>query len=576
MAGRSRKKPAPGDVEDALAAVLGQAGRVPAGDDGPAFNYLAERYAQESRAAAAELARRKFEALSLYEALPVQEAFHQSRARQRLLRGSNRSGKTLSAAVELARAVMGKDPYRKYPLEDGRAYVVGLDLMHVSQVFYRKLFRAGAFKMIRDAVTGKWRAYRPWQPEDAARQPEAKLAPPLIPPRLVETIAWEEKGKSIPKMVKLTSGWEITFFSSQAKPPQGMDLDLVWFDEELEDEEWYPEMAARLLDRRGVFFWSATPQAGNEQLLSLSERAERDARLDPFERVVEEFLVLLDDNPHIEDSEKKALASLYDDEQAEVRVGGEFAARRWRVFPEFQPATHVRSVPDVPLTWTRYAAIDPGRQVCAVLFGAVPPPGQEPFDLLLYDELYIRDCSADILAERMSEKVAGQDFELFVIDWQMGRQTQLGSGETVEFAYAKAFKKHRVRSRKSGHGFAWADSNVKGGVELVRSWLRAEPNTGCPRVVVREGTCPSLRTEIKHYRYKRARAGGKMLVTDEPETRGAVHQMANLRYLIGCRPKYVRPEARAVESDVLKRFREKETKRRLRAAEDYRTLGPRR
>ncbi len=513
---------------------------------------------------------RQFEALALYEPLPVQDAFHRSRARQRLLRGSNRSGKTLSAAVELARAVGGKDPYQKYPLTDGRAYVVGLDLMHVSQVFYRKLFRPGAFKMIRDLGTGRWRAYRPWQPDDLARKPEATLAPPLIPPRLVQSVAWEEKSKGIPRMVRLKTGWEITFFSSQAKPPQGMDLDLVWFDEELEDEEWYPEMTARLLDRRGCFFWSATPQAGNEQLLQLSERADRDALRPPFERLVEEFVVLLDDNPHIEDSEKKAIASLYEDEQADVRVGGEFAAKRWRVFPEFSPAVHVKKLDDVPLTWTRYVAVDPGRQVCAVLFGAVPPPGEQPFDLVLYDELYIRDCSAAIFAERMAEKAQGQEFELFVIDWQMGRQTQLGSGETVEFAYSQALKALRVRSRRSGYGFAWADSNVLGGIEAVRGWLRVNPQTDCPRLVVREGTCPNLREEIKRYRYKRE---GRT-VTDRPETRGAVHQMANLRYLIGCDPRFVRPSAKKYETGALKAFRDKERRKRAAAGGTTVILGP--
>lgn len=539
----------------------------------PDFSFLADRAADEIREAVRELGRRRVEALALYEPLPEQEKFHASRTRQRLLRGSNRGGKTLPAAVELARAVTGKDPYKKYPLEDGRAYVVGLDLMHVGQVFYRKLFRPGAFKMIRDAESGLWRAYRPWLAEERARKAEAKPVPPLIPPRLIASIAWEEKAKGVPRVVRLTNGWDITFFSSQAKPPQGMDLDYVWFDEELEDEEWYPEMAARLLDRNGVFVWSATPQAGNDQLLGLSERAERDAAINPLTRTVEEFVILLDENPHIDEAEKKTLASLLDDDQADVRIGGEFAAKRWKVFPEFQSATHVRRVDDVPLAWTRYVAVDPGRQVCAVLFGAVPPrEAVQPFDLLLYDELYIRDCSAAIFGERMAEKCQGQAFELFVIDWQMGRQTQIGVGETVEYSYSKALKANRVRSRRTGSGFAWADSNVKGAIEQVRGWLRVNPETECPRLVVREGACPNFRDEIKRYRYKRQ---GRV-VTDEPETRGAVHQMANLRYLVGCDPKFVAQKSPEQQSEAYRRFQEKKKRQRERAGEPSVNLGPRR
>jgi hypothetical protein len=214
--------------------------------------------------------------------------------------------------------------------------------------------------------------------------------------------------------------------------------------------------------------------------------------------------------------------------------------------------------------------VDPGRQVCAVLFGAVPPPGTEPFDLVLYDELYIRDCSAAVLAERMAEKCGGQEFELFVIDWQMGRQTQLGSGETVEFAYSRAFKAFKGGSRRSGHGFAWADSNVLGGVEQCRAWLRVNPQTDCPRVVVREGACPNFREEVKRYRYKRE---GR-LVTDKPETRGAVHQMANFRYLVGCDPKFVKVAAREREAGALRAFRAKEKRRREAAGQPGVTLGP--
>jgi hypothetical protein len=69
------------------------------------------------------------------------------------------------------------------------------------------------------------------------------------------------------------------------------------------DGEWHPEMAARILDRSGRGIWSATPQAGTEQLFELHERAERDAN-EPCPSV-EEFVILLADNPHIGEEEKR-------------------------------------------------------------------------------------------------------------------------------------------------------------------------------------------------------------------------------------------------------------------------------
>jgi Terminase-like family. len=490
-----------------------------------------QRRSDELRLAIAELKRRQIEGLNLYEPLPIQAAFHESKARQRVIRGSNRSGKTIAAAVEIARALTGTDPHGKYPLKDGRCFATGLDLMFVGQVFYRKLFRPGAFKMIRDPGTTLWRAYRPWDPADKARRKEAKPAPPLIPPRLIESIAWENKAKSVPKVVKLTTGWEILFFSSEGKPPQGMDLDLVWFSEEIDDEDWYPEMAARLLDRQGRFVWDATPQVGNDKLLELSERADRD-RGRP-NAAVEEFVSLLDENPHIEDEEKRLLADLLDDDQARVRIHGEFAAHGLRVFPEFSLAVHGRDLQPGP-DWTRYMAVDPGRQVCAVLFGAVPPPGQHPFDLLLYRELYLRNCSAAQFGEAVAKATQGEDFEAFLIDHHMGRQTEMGSGETVEYQYARELKKRGVRSRRTLSGFLPGTDDVLGGIELVRNALRVDPETGSSRLVISKGCVPNFVEEAKRYRYKKS---GR-IVTDVPETRGNVHLMATVRYLVGSRPRW--------------------------------------
>ncbi len=153
----------------------------------------------------------------------------------------------------------GRD--KRYP-EQGIAYICAKDGKAVAGVVYKLLFKAGAFKIIRDQETKLWRAFNPSRPEDFARIKEARQAPPLIPPRQIQSVAWEDKKAGVPSLVTLHNGWEIHFFSSNSAPPHGTQIDLAWFDEEILNQLWYAETAARLVDRNGRFLWSATPQAG--------------------------------------------------------------------------------------------------------------------------------------------------------------------------------------------------------------------------------------------------------------------------------------------------------------------------
>lgn len=527
-------------------------------DDTPP-DFLAGWKAQELRKITLERARRKIEALRLYEPLMQQQQFHASMAPERILRGSNRGGKTLPAAVEVARAVTGQDPVDgRYPKIDGRCFCIGKDLSHVGQVMWRKLSRAGAFKIIRDEHSGAWRAFRPWDTKDLARAAQAKPAPPLIPARLIKEIAWENKKESIPKVVKLHNGWEIAFYSSLGAPPNGVDVDLVWFDEEIDHQEWYPEMSARLLDRAGRFVWSATPQAGTEQLYALHERAEElGGTTAPL---VEEFVILLGNNPHISEEQKRQLRDKLTEEDVEVRIEGQFAITNFRVFPEWDRVTHRAPWFDIPKHWTRYAAIDPGRQICAVLFVAVPPPDEE-VAVYLFDELYIKNCNAKIFGAAMAEKTKHQQFQAFVIDHHEGRKAETGSGMTIEYQYAAALRDNKVSSVITGHGFLWGSDDVDSRIEMCRSQLLIG-ESGKPKLRAILEKVPNFDWEMRHYRYKREPGLGT--VTDKPQTRGRVHLMACWGYLAmhGCG--YVKPKggkatkSAAVKALLAKRARQRE------------------
>lgn len=483
---------------------------------------------------------------------------------------SANSGKTVAACVEMARALTGQDPHGKYPLTDGRCFVVGKNLDHVGQVLWRKLARAGAFKIIRDEQTKQWRAFRPWDAADLARRGEAKLAPPLIPHRLIKSIAWENKGKGIPKTVVLTNGWEINFYSSEGKAPQGSDVDLVVFDEEVVDESWFPEMRLRILDRKGKLVWSATPQAGTEQLFKLHEAALAEASKPQAERTIEEFVTLLTDNPHIDAEEKRALVtdeSMSEDEYR-VRVEGEFLFTSFKVYPNFSMDRHGVEWFEIPRTWSRYMVVDPGYQVCAALFAAVPPP-REGDGVYLYDELYLRDCTPSQLAEQVQHKTQGQSFQAFLIDRHGSIRTEPGVGKSLLQMYTEAFQAANVKSQATGHSFLFASDDVKAGIMAVQAWLRDRPDKG-PKLKVLRGVLKNLEREMKYYHYKR----DGNTISDKPYQRNN-HMVDTARYLALYNPAWVKPgDGKPPLAPALIAFREMEKKKQARLGSPYVRLGP--
>lgn len=512
---------------------------------------LGEPDKQALRRTLAELARRECETLRFYEPLPIIEGFHADRRDERLLRGSNRAGKTLGAAVEVARAVTGRDPHGKFPTHDGRAALVGLDGRHCGDVLFRKLFRPGALKMIRDEQTGVWRAYSPAR--DREREKAAKPAPPLIPWRYVKEIAWEERKRSIPSIIKLRNGWELTFYSSKGSPPNGIDIDLLWIDEEIENEAWWPEMVARLLDRKGKAFWSATPQVASEHLFNLHLRADENPEW------VGEHVALLEDNPHIEEAEKLKFASrLVSDEERRVRLKGEFAMTGFKIYPEFHPDLHNFSLRDnfksgqLPDDWARFIIVDPGRQTCAVLFAAVPPPSYRRNMLLLYDELYLKNCDAEMLGRAVRGKTDGVQPEAFLIDHQAGRIMEMGSGKSVESQFSAAFKKFGIRSARTGHGFIWGAADPAAGILSVHEYLRPQED-GLPRLFINLDAMKNFKYEIERYHYKKI----NKLVSDVPDKKND-HLMDCLRYITMYQPKWSKPKpARKPVNYAVKAMRRK-------------------
>ena len=536
-------------------------------------DYVSDQLAAEFRAVAMELAKREIEGLRLYEPMPMQNKFHASRTRMRLSLGSNRGGKSLCCAVEIARAVTGQDPFGKFPKKDGRYFCVAKSLKHLGLVMWPLLGKPGAFKVIWDEETRQWRAYRPWDKKDYARRVEAKRAPPLIPERLIEDVGWFSKKLGQPSFAKFRTGSEISFYSGDGRPPMGAPIDGFWLDEEIENAAWFPEMMARIVDRHGFGIWSATPEAGTEHLYDLHEKAEQ--QRNELEPTVEEFTMVMADNPHITEEDRVYIGEMLDERSYGVKVKGEFAINHSKVYPEFANA-HLVEAFQVPPTWSRYAAIDPGHQVCAVLFGAVPPPGERDLEgheigetLFLYDELYVKECNAEMFGAEMEKKCANQSFQAFVIDAHMGIHTEVGFGKTVQRQYSDALKKYNVKSEQTGFDFHYGYDDVKAGVLAVHDMLRIRE--GGPKLRVLE-TLSNFIWEIKRYRNK---VDKDMRPLDVPNPRQSSHLMDCLRYLVCMNPVYVKPVARkASKGGAYAVYMERQRKRRQEAGGSYVRLGP--
>lgn len=99
-----------------------------------------------------KMLKRRYEGIRLYRPLPLGEKAHACNAVWRLAGESNRAGKSLWAADECSRAMLGCDPYDKYPRHNGYALFVGLKLDHLA-LMYRTMFCEGAFQIIQDEHT---------------------------------------------------------------------------------------------------------------------------------------------------------------------------------------------------------------------------------------------------------------------------------------------------------------------------------------------------------------------------------------------------------------------------------------
>jgi len=459
------------------------------------------------RAVLARIAELKCEGLALYKPLPKAEEFHSCRAKFVCLEGSNRSSKTLSTLAELARALTGTDVHNKYPRRNGIALLLGLKEDNIAML-WRKMAHPGEFKIIRDEISNEWRAVRPdpndplhIDPYDLAYCEKWKDAPPLLPPRLIGTVAWDNAAREVPRTVILPStGWRLECRPSGSRPDQGDHLNFAMVDEEMEKREWYNEIVRGLTGlgegagHTPRFLWCATSQVASPEFGAMRENAIQ--HVPGYAR----FSFVVDENPYVPDTEKAFLYNSYlTEEERQTRYYGVPAVSFRYVYGTYTADVHSCDPFEIPNNWCRYAIVDPGTQACATLLIAVDPDEAHAY---VYDGWVMRNAEQSIWAYKLQERERDVQFEAIIMDERAGKQHSFAASKNTAQQFWFALDAIGLRPRTLGPmgGFFPGTPDVKARTIALRNWmtLRAEgPFAGTPVLQIMRGTVPELEKQIK-------------------------------------------------------------------------------
>ena len=513
--------------------------------------------------------KRRMEGIQLIKTLPHLVDFHKCLTRWAIIWGSNRSSKTETCAIEFCRAVLGCDPYDKYPRKGGNALVVAKDLDDVARI-WRTCSEPGAFEVVK-SVHG-WRAVRPdpndpsrIDPDDEARRDKWQPGPPLIPERMIKHIAWENPRKKIPRYVEFTTGWRVLFRSSISIAPQGDKYNLVWLDEQMQNPLFYQEANRGLVGFGGKYspkgIWSATSQTTNLQLYKLYQASKGESSyITPFKATV-------DQNCYIPPDEKLIFYdSMESDAERRIRYYGEFALIAQSIYKHYDPmGVHGCDPFLIKPNWCRVVVLDPSWRHCASLFFAIDPDDAHVY---VYDGFDLPNGDARGWAEEIKSRQGDMKFYGFVIDQQMGKQHETGPGETVAAQYFAALKEIGIEPQVFGplSGFFPGSRDIEGRTKSLLGWMSLRGTgtlSGTSRLQVMRGVVPKLDDQIHlaHTRTDRPdkRATGKLVEEDLLQT---------LEYGAAFDPHYYPPEpveaGSAGERSVADLLEEKRERRRNR------------
>lgn len=490
---------------------------------------------QDLRKASNTLYKRSCRTLSMYRPLPAAEGFHKSMAGEIGIVGSNRAGKSVAAAVEISWAATGTHPIAdKYPREGLDICMLGPRLEHL-RLLYRMYFGQGrTFKIIKNGID--WEPVNWNIPDHMARMSEWKDAPPLITPDLVDgEVDWYEKKAMIPRMIKLINGTTFYFFSMEQDPPRGVPFHIAGIDEEAPGvASWISELRMRFVSVMGRLIWSSTPESATTAFWNLKIRSERPDMKDKVPYKQTQFFEMLNkDNIYLPplglEAAKERLEE-DDPEAAAAKIDGEWAARKFMVYPEFNENIHIIDSFDIEWRDTVYIVIDPGRTRNGTLFAAILHPDSEhyqkeqPDRIVIFDEMLLETArdkkgnyigiNAQSYARKLRDKFAPYKhwIEDITFDFKQGQKKD-DYDVSIMSHYQREMNDVGISPRN--RNFIAGYSNIDYGVEEVSKHL-IQPEGLPPKVVIMKGKCPNLIYGLKRYQREQLRGKDGKIIPGKP------------------------------------------------------------
>ena len=437
-----------------------------------------------------------------------------------------------------------------------------MDVTHIGKTIYRLLFSPGmkgSLRVIRDLKTGEWRMFNPAEQKDELRRNASVLADPVIPERFIEHWAWESEAKHEFRTVSLRNGATIYAFPSSGRSPgMGDAVDGIWINEDIMNPDFLAEWQDRLYTRDGWFMWDAAPQAKNNAIAEMLDRAE--ACKDEPDPQICAFQIIASKNPYVAKVAKEhALARMGSEDEIALRDRGEVHRTPYQMY-DFNHRIHIidrddgQNIPEVrtesdviyslyhqngelPREWTRYLTIDPSHTRTGIMSGVITPSEwlgvQMQHRLIVEWELVLKRKDASEFAKAIFEKADGRRYEEFIIDFMGARKTNIFEGRTIAQAASEGFARVGLRSRLTGSDFIAGCSKPP----LRQRYVRQMLNTivgGLPLLMFLDRDIGETCNEFRSYRKKVTKTmGGMETILDEPANPRIHDLMAALEYLVG-------------------------------------------
>lgn len=438
----------------------------------------------EQLASSLKQAAKKPNVLSYNPNSSVHEDFHKSAKVGRILRGGNRSGKSVAGAVESIWRSTGRHPFQQTHDVPTRGRIVTVD-------------RDAGIEQIIKPLLQQW-----------------------TPPSELVNGSWEDSYSNARKTFTFRNGSTIELKTHQQEVESfaGVPLHWVWFDEEC-PKAIFNECRLRLIDYNGVWYMTMTPVEGQDWIF--------DRFIVTANKNVDMFEVDISDNPHLN---KQALALLdedLDEDEKKVRRQGIFVPKGGLVLKEFDHNRHViEGGGSVPNSWSIYVSIDHGYNApTAILWHAVSPSG----NVVTFKEIY-------------KNKTVIKDFALMIkkINMEIGREPVIYMGDP-SMSQKNAITGTSALQEYRRHGIALmqAKKDVEGGINKMNEYLKYD------KWHITQA-CPNTIKEARGYAFKiynSPKISDRNNVREEPNKKND-HAMDSSRYFFSFMP-YISPEMKA-------------------------------